>query len=569
VVIYYYCPIFGTFYNSMLISLKIKNFIIIESISINFSNKFSVITGETGAGKSILIDAIKLVLGGRASTDTIRHGQKETELEAVFNIDKNKYIKNLLKENSIESEDSELIVRRIINDKGQSKIFINDNSVTLTLLSRITPLLVDICSQFENQSLFSSQYQLDLIDKFSKNEDKVVEFKEVYKDLQSIQSQLKDIESKSEDRESKIEYYQYQFNEIKALKLEEDEEQKLENELDQLDAVKDILELSNFAEDIFYGENGSVLSQLETLKAKSAKVKLDGFQDHLDKVNKILELAEELGLEFDRLKKNSRFNPKRRDEIYTRLDSIKKVKKKYGGSVDSVVVKFKELKDWISELENLEKNKKDLVKKQSLLLVKAKEIGVGLNQQRVSASGVVSDKITKELQDLNMKGAQLKIEIIHNLELINSSGFDTIKIHFAPNKGEPFGLLEKIASGGELSRITLAIHKVLTDSISKTYIFDEVDTGIGGDTGKVVGKKLKEISTNNQVVCITHLAQVAIFGDKHCLLEKEEKNDRVVTSLKEIKSKDERVEEVARMLSGNKKQKEALAHAESLLKEGS
>lgn len=551
----------------MLISLKIKNFIIIESIHINFAKDFTVITGETGAGKSIIIDAIKLILGGRASADLIRHGEKETELEAVFNIDKNHYIKNILKENSIDCDDSALIVRRIVNDKGQNKIIINDNNVTLSLLSKITPYLVDICSQFENQSLFSSQYQLNLIDRFSKNDAAVAEFKVLYKGIQSIQSQLKELDSKSADRENKIEYYKFQFNEIKALKLEENEDEVLENELQQLDSVKDILDLSNYAENIFYGDNESILSRLESLKSKAQKVKIDDFNKNQETISQILSLAEDLGLEFDRLKKTYKFNPKRRDEIYSRLDSLKKLKRKYGGSVSSVLTKFNELNSSILELENLEKIRKELAKQQNILLVKAKEIGVVLNKNRVIAAKEVSLKITKELQDLNMKGSQINIEIIHDLEDMNAAGFDLIKINFAPNKGEPFGLLEKIASGGELSRITLAIHKVLTDSIDKTYIFDEVDTGIGGDTGKVVGRKLKEISQNNQVVCITHLAQVAIFGDKHCVLEKEDKNDRVVTTLNEIESHVKRVEEVARMLSGNKTQKEALAHSESLLKE--
>jgi DNA repair protein RecN (Recombination protein N) len=550
----------------MLVSLKIKNFIIIESLFVNFSKDFTVITGETGAGKSILVNAIKLVLGGRASTDLIRKGETETEIEAVFNVKNNAFIKTLLKENSMTSDD-DLIVRRILNESGQNRIFINDSNATLALLSRITPYLVDICSQFENQSLFSSQYQLSLVDRFSNNENLVLEFKEIYKDIQNIKYQLKDLSSLAQERETKLEYLKFQFDEIKALDLVENEDQELKNELDQMDSVKNILELTDYAEVVFYGEHGSMISQLEALKAKSLKIKTLGFQEQQVTINKILELVEGLSSDFDKLKKSSKFNPKRRDEIHFRLESLNKIKRKFGGSIESALKKLNELSADIENLENLESKQKELTKKKDQLFVQAKEIGSVLSKKRTKAAKDISLKITKELQDLNMKGSQLEIEITHNLEEINPSGFDVININFAPNKGEPFGLLEKIASGGELSRITLAIRKVLTDSLDKTYIFDEVDTGLGGDAGKVVGRKLKEISKNNQIVCITHLAQVAIFGDKHCVLAKEEKKNRVATTLHEIITQKDRIEEIARMLGGDKSEKAALTHAEVLLRE--
>jgi DNA repair protein RecN (Recombination protein N) len=549
----------------MLISLKIKNYVLIEHISVKFSETFTVITGETGAGKSLIINTIAMVLGGKANKDLIRHGAKESEVEAVFDIRKNTLVKSVLAEQSIE-HDGELIIRRIFSEKGQNKILLNDSSVTLAFLSKITPHLVDICSQFENQSLFSNNYQLGLIDRSAKLDDEVLEFKKVFKEIQEINSQLKELATLEGEREKKGEYLRYQYDEISNIEVNPEEDTELNKELEDMDQVKGVIELANFADEIFYGESTSILSQLEKLKAKAQKLRVGDFKQQEETIRNILSLAESLVSDLGQLKKGSKFNQKRRDEIYSRLESLNKIKRKYGGSIDSVLKKFEELSKEIIVLDNIEDTKTELLKKKSKLMKIAVDQGTSLNKKRVTASYEISAQITAELQDLNMKGSQIKVEILHDINEINSTGFDSVKINFAPNKGEPFGLLEKIASGGELSRITLAIHKVLTDFIHKTYIFDEVDSGIGGDTGLKVGNKLKEISKKNQVICITHLAQVAVYGDKHCLLEKEDNNNRVVTSLEEIDSKEERVQEIARMLSGDKNSKESLAHAEVMLK---
>lgn len=549
----------------MLVSLKIKNFIIIEKLEASFSKGLTVITGETGAGKSILISSLKLVLGGRASADVVRQGAKEAEIQATFDVSLNKHIQKVLSESDVEVENGELIVRRIINSKGQGKIYINDVTATLTLLTKITPLLLDICSQFENQSLFSPTHQLILLDRYAKTSEESIAFSSIFSQIQKIRKEMKELDAVESEREKRLDYIKYQFSEIDDAAPLVGEENSLTEELDNLSKSKDLFDIIKQIEHSFYGDDNSVISKLETIKIRITKLNLNSLKDYEDKLEQIVSLAEEVSNGLISQKKSTKYNPARINELHDRMEELKKIKRKYGGSLEAAVKKHSELKLEIERLENAEKIKKELKKQHDLLMIQAKKIGLELSEKRVSAASDISSKITKELQDLEMKGAQLKIKVNFDVENLSSTGFDFIEIEFSPNKGERFGLLEKIASGGELSRVTLSIHKILTDgSENKTYIFDEVDSGIGGATGLVVGRKLKEIGSSNQVICITHLGQVAVFGQQHLQLKKKESEDRVSTSITEIETFEKRTAEVARMLGGTQT-KDALNHAAELL----
>jgi DNA repair protein RecN (Recombination protein N) len=556
----------------MISLLKIKNFAIIENIELNFTKGLNVLTGETGAGKTILINAIKLILGNRASADLVRHGTNEAELQAVFNITNYPEVLAELQVAGIET-DSELIIRRIITSKGQSKIFINDNSVTLALLLKITPSLMDICSQFENRTLFLPENQIKLLDNYCKNYEKVNTFKEYYNNITDIKRKLKELAQLDEEKEKKLDYYKFQLGEIQAVSPKKDEDLDLEKEMQELNQNKLFSELAENAKYTFFESDNSVITKLEELLEKVSKIfdmsKDPQMADRKDRISEALGILNNLGKDFLSFKKTVNYSPQRREQIVIRLEKLSKLKRKYGeGSLKVVFDKIEVLKSEILKMENTDEIKRKLQHELKQISSKAEVLGKELHEIRVKSAKNISKKITEQLQDLNMKGAILQIIVDFNQEKLTALGYDDVSFSFAPNKGEPFNLLSKIASGGELSRVTLAIHNVLTkENSEKIYIFDEVDTGIGGDTGRLVGRKLKEISREHQVICITHLPQVAVFGDSHILLSKEENNERVTTKSSQLDTTIKRIEEIARMLTGNSKKKEALDHAEVLLKD--
>lgn len=549
----------------MLISLKIKNFIIIESGVLEFSSGFSSITGETGSGKSILIKALKLVLGEKASPDIIRSGEAEAELEAVFLI-KNEKLIELLSSYGIELEENQIIIRRVISFKG-SKNYINDKAITLNLLNKITKDLVSICSQFENHNLFDESHQLQIVDNYRLNPFLSL-YDKKYKEYQEHKKNLEEASMLLEEKDKKLDYYIFQKEELDKCSLTEKEDENLEIELTNIDQYKSLYELSKFSEHIFYNEHSSIIGQLESLSSKLSKITSEKIEELKEKVNIAIVTCEDIAETIKKNEKSLKYNPNRRNEIYNRIEQLKKIKKKHGGTLENVFKKKKELEIEIEKLKDIESYYKKAQKKLNECFEELKKIGKSLYEFRMESASELSKEITKQLQELHMKGSLIDIKVIHNPESPSLNGFDSIMFMFTPNKGGKTAKLQEIASGGELSRVTLAIHKTIYDKNDyKTYIFDEVDSGVGGDTGRVIGKKLKEISENNQIVCITHLAQVAVFGSLHFKLEKCLDPEKAFTRIFRINNKEERIQEIARMLSGSVDKKEALDHAKSMLDE--
>jgi DNA repair protein RecN (Recombination protein N) len=555
----------------MITTLKIKNFAIIENIEINFSKGLNVLTGETGAGKSILIKAIKLLLGARSSTGVVRNGTKEADLQAIFDVTGFPEIISILKESGIEMEDRELIIRRVINN-NQSKIYLNDEISTLNLLNRITPFLMDICSQFENRTLFLPENQLNLLDAHSNNDENVSAFKIFYRDILKVKNELKELESSEREKADRLDFCQFQLGELTKINPKKGEDLLLEEELIGIDSNKALVEFANEARDAFFNDESSIITQIETLKNKMSKIKnieqIPFLANKKEKLNEFVDSLESFGKDFLSYRKTLTYDTERRAQVVGRLDVLRSIKKKFNGSLDLVIEKKNALSNEVKKLESLENVRNELNAQLIKLQVQAKKLGKEIHVAREKTAKIISEKITAQLQDLNMKGAVLQIKLTYNEDKLNALGFDEVEFEFAPNKGELLDSISKIASGGELSRVTLAIHNVFTkENSSKTYVFDEVDTGIGGDTAKQVGKKLKEISQNHQVICISHLAQVAVHGKTHTLLYKESSDERVTTKTKSLETKDQRIKEIARMLSGDPSIEEALEHAEVLLKE--
>lgn len=549
----------------MMSFLKVNNFALIDKLELDLKSGFNVLTGETGAGKSIIIKAVQLLLGDRASSDIIRKGSESAEVNAIFDLSPT--VKQLLIDNGLPHEDETLVVRRVITS-GSSKNFINSVPVTLQVLKTIMTQVVSICGQHDNQILTSDEEQLKLVDDFSNSGSKLTELKEIFKQLKVNKQKTDELNKNLEIKEQRMDYLTFQLKEIKDVNPSISEEAELSAQEQKLLGSQDLLQLCQLADETFYGEEQSVISGLETLlkKLKSA-VKFDSqLGDAQTKVESLIDDLEELGSFFSSYVKKNGLEDNDLDYVINRLESLKKLKRKYGGSVEGVLIKLEELQNEYDQLNNSEAELKLLETEKKGLLKEYYALSEELHKARVKTANQISLKVTQELQDLKMSGSEFKIEV-NKLSALTAKGQDQIVFMIAPNKGEGLKPLAKIASGGELSRIMLALTKVITEKLPLSlYIFDEIDAGIGGETGLVVGQKLQDISRQNQTICITHLPQVAVWADGHFVISKGEINNRVTSKVEPLLKAQELTQEIARMLGGNMAKSESLSHAQAMIK---
>ena len=549
----------------MMSFLKVNNFALIDKLELDLKSGFNVLTGETGAGKSIIIKAVQLLLGERASSDIIRKGSESAEVNAIFDLSPT--VKQLLIDNGLPHEDETLVVRRVISS-GSSKNFINSVPVTLQILKTIMTQVVSICGQHDNQILTSDEEQLKLVDEFSSSASQLSELKEIFKKLRSNKQKTDELNKNLEIKEQRMDYLTFQLKEITDVNPSISEEAELSAQEQKLLGSQDLLQLCQLAEQTFYGEDQSVISALEALlkKIKSAVKFDDQLNETQEKIEELVNNLEELGSFFSSYIKKNGLEDNELDYVINRLESLKKLKRKYGGSIEGVLAKQEELQQEYDQLNNSEAELKLLESEKKSLLKEYYSISEVLNKARVKTATQISKKVTQELQDLKMSGSEFKIEV-NKLSALTAKGQDQIVFMIAPNKGEGLKPLAKIASGGELSRIMLALTKVITEKLPLSlYIFDEIDAGIGGETGLVVGQKLQEISRQNQTVCITHLPQVAVWADGHFVISKGEINNRVTSKVEQLLKSQDLTQEIARMLGGNMAKAESLDHAQAMIK---
>lgn len=547
----------------MLTYLKVTNFALIDQLEIDFSEGFNVLTGETGAGKSILIKAIQLLLGERASTDSIREGSNEASIEAVFFI--NDSIISLLNSHNILIDDQNLIVKKTISKNG-SKNFLNSTLVNSQVLKEIMSKIVSICGQHDNQIITSLDEQLRIVDFYGNNQEELLELKQIFNEIKKIKLKIDELTIDEDSKEDRINYLEYQLKEIKDLNPKENEEEELTDKEQKINGMKHLMDLCNTAKENFYGEDFSIISSLEDILKKTKSVaKIEPlFQNFILTLEKNIDELEELAKQYSDYYKKNHMDEEELEIIASRLEALKKLKRKYGGTITSILVKKNEIENELSSLKNSENIIKTLENEKKQCIQKYNSLSEKITLKRKKASKEISDKVTKELQELKMSGSVFEIQVVP-LNQLTSKGKDSIVFKISSNKGELLKPMDKVASGGELSRIMLALTKVLTDTNSiSVYIFDEIDAGIGGETGLVVGKKLQEISKAKQTICITHLPQVAVFCNQHLLISKSEKKDRVVSDIKKL-NEIEQKQEIARMLGGNMVVEKALEHAEAMI----
>lgn len=549
----------------MLTELQIRDFAIIDQLGLQFRPGLVVFTGETGAGKSIILDAIETLLGGRADLTFIRAGAERARVEAAFTVAALPELQKILSQEDI-AEEGILTVERTIRQEGKSSARINGQHVTLSLLEQVGGELVDIHGQSEHLSLLNTRRHLELLDRYAGVEALLADYRQVYHQLQQVRKEIKDLKQASQEASQRIELLQFQLQEIRSARLQPGEEEELEKERTRLANAEELASLTQqilLRLDEGTPESPAVNDLLgEIGRDLTALGRLDPAQKNL--LDDSISLQEELGEIVDSLRRYQdqiEFNPHRLEQVEDRLDLIHHLKRKYGGSVEAVLAYEAGTRQKLEDIENGDERIAELSSTEADLLQRAAGLAGELSEARKEAAGRLSKQLEAELEDLKMPGALFKVDFqtqpqddglssSHGKVAFDASGMDRVEFLIAPNPGEGLKPLAKIASGGETSRLMLALKSVLVDADSvPTLIFDEIDQGIGGRVGLTVGLKLWRLARNHQVFCVTHLPQLAAFGDQHFHVAKQVEGGRTSTQVKELMGV-ERQRELAVMLGG-------------------
>ncbi|MGT2749317.1 DNA repair protein RecN [Streptococcus orisasini] len=551
----------------MLLEIAIKNFAIIKEISLSFEKGMTVLTGETGAGKSIIIDAMNMMLGSRANTEVIRHGSTKAEIEGFFSIDANPFLEQLLQENGIEYSD-ELIIRREILQNGRSISRINGQMVNLSTLRAVGQYLVDIHGQHDQEELMRPQKHIQLLDAFGDEAFQAV--KETYQDLfdryKSLRKRVLDKRKNEQEHQARIEMLEYQIAEIEAAALKSGEDQKLQKERDKLMNHKLIVDTLTNAYVLLDNDDFSSLANVRSAMndLQSLEEYETDYKELSDSLTESYYALEDVTRRLGDILDDLDFDVNALAGIEARLDTINTITRKYGGSVDDVLDYFANITKEYNHLTGndlfVDDIEKDLKSLEQSLVAKAAE----LSQKRRDIADYLSKEIKQELKDLYMDKADFKV--VFSKGKFNREGNESIEFYISANPGEGFKPLVKVASGGELSRLMLAIKSAFSRREDKTSIvFDEVDTGVSGRVAQAIAQKIYKIGSHGQVLAISHLPQVIAVSDYQYFIEKKSSEDSTVSTVR-LLTPDERVEEIAKMLAGDNVTPAARQQAKELLK---
>ncbi len=571
----------------MLKTLSIKNYALIDSAEKEFSSGLNIITGETGAGKTILIDALNLVLGDRASTETIRKGAEKAVVEATFSVASNKKVKTFLAEHELDVTD-DVILRREISSKGQTRCFVNDTPVSVAQLKEVGNYLVDLHGQHEHQSLLRKETHIDLLDDFGGLEGIVAEYRKSYDSLQELFSTFDDLRQKERLLKERKDLYEFQIKEIDAVNPQPGEEATLETELRILENAEKLFATTSQLYQIFYEGEGAVFDQL--VKARNQLEDLatidKTFEEARNECSSAVAIVDELTKLLQNYNAKIEFNPERLEQIRERLGQLSLLKKKYGGSIDSIIQQREQLQKEFSIAENFESTLQKLEADIESERRRCSAAAQRLSTKRHEMTGNIAKSVVAELTKLGIPNARFEIAV-ENRVLDNSKvgvdgqrvfvklgkdsyestpqGIDFVEFFLSTNVGEDLKPLVKVASGGEVSRIMLALKSILAKSDRlPSLVFDEIDVGISGRVAQAVGKSLKNLSQFHQIVAITHLPQIASMADTHFVVEKAESHGRTTSRLRKLDD-DECVREVAKLMSGEEITEAGLEGARELM----
>lgn len=537
----------------MLQTLSIKQFAIIDKLEIQFSDGLTVLSGETGSGKSIIIDAIGQLIGMRASSDYVRHGEKKAIIEGIFDIDESKDAISILEDLSIDIDEDFLLVKREIFSSGKSICRINNQIVTLQDLRKVMQELLDIHGQHETQSLLKQKYHLQLLDDYAENQysDLLQQYKNIFNQYKDKRKELEDLESADQALLQRLDLMKFQFEELTEASLKEDEVEQLEVDIKRIQNSEKLSLALNNAHQVLTDEN-AISDRLYELSNHLQSIndivpeKYEKLKEDIDQFYYVLEDAKHDI--YDEMA-NTEFDEQVLNELESRMNLLNNLKRKYGKDVPELIAYQSKLENEINKIENYEQSSSQLREEINQLYQEVIDIGKALSKERRRVARELRDHIVSEIQNLQMKDANLEISF-KPLDEPNYEGIEFVEFLISPNKGEPLKSLNKIASGGELSRIMLALKSIFVKSRGQTAIlFDEVDSGVSGQAAQKMAEKMRDIAQFIQVICISHLPQVASMSDHHLLISKASHDDRTTTQVKELLD-DDRINEVARMISG-------------------
>ncbi|SHI93621.1 DNA repair protein RecN [Flavobacterium terrae] len=549
----------------MLTSLSIKNFALIEQLEMNFSNQFSIITGETGAGKSILLGALGLVLGNRADLTSLKDKEQKCIIEAHFDLTKYA-LKAFFESNDLDYED-QTIIRREILPSGKSRAFINDSPVNLSELQDLGEFLIDIHSQHQTRELTEESYQIEILDAIANNQDILAEYKKHLSEFKSIKSELKKLQNEKESLSKEADYNSFLLEELLSANLKAGEQIELESTYEKLNNVEFIKENLDKSLGLANEEEIGIIQSLKEVKNSLQKVAnlSEDYKNLLDRVSSVLiefdDISKEVLIQAEKL-----FNdPEKLELVSQKLQIIYNLQKKHNvATVEELLEIQNDLDSKVVLADDLDSKILKLIKNLEEQEISLEQLSSKITESRKSAAPILIDKIVDVLSQLGMPNARFSFEFKLS-ESFLTTGKDEILLLFSANKGTDFGLLKKVASGGEMSRIMLAVKSILADySKLPTIIFDEIDTGVSGEIAQKMGDIMKVMSLKMQVFAITHLPQIAAKGDQHYKVFKSDKEDTTVSELKLLNS-EERVVEIAEMLSGKDISESAITHAKALL----
>lgn len=550
----------------MLKHLSIQNYALIDKLEVDFSDGLTIITGETGAGKSILLGALGLIAGSRADTQSLQDKTKKCIVEASFNI-KEYALKDFFWANELDYEITTNI-RREITPEGKSRAFINDTPVTLTQLKGLAERLIDIHSQHQTLTLNGSEFQLSVVDAYANHADSLAEYSISFKQFKALEKALNELRTKESQAKKDLDYFQFQFNELEEAGLKPDEQSGIEQELETLNNAEDIKSnLSKAATGLNGGEQNLLasLNEIKSLLASQAKFKPE-INELSTRLNSSYIELKDISNELESLEQDIVYDPKRIDKLTIQLDAIYRLQQKHQvKSVEELIVIKDDLSNKLLEFSSLEteieKTKKELTSVQRSLTALAKKIAANRKKEIPK----IEKEIASLLSALSMPNAQLKIDHMET-EVLTANGADKVNFLFSANKGSDFKELNKVASGGELSRLMLSIKSLIAQLTAlPTIIFDEIDTGVSGDVADKVGSIMNLMAKAMQVITITHLPQIASKGESHLFVFKEDKNDKTYSNIKKL-TVNERVQEIAKMLSTGTPTAAAISNAKELLK---
>jgi DNA repair protein RecN (Recombination protein N) len=553
----------------VLLELLVENYAVVERVRVRFHAGLNLLTGETGSGKSILVDALALLFGGRASADSVRSDTDRARISGIFEAPEHPAARALLSEAGIEPEEGELLLEREILASGKSRAFAASRPVTTALLRALAPYLGDIHGQHDQQLLFSSEAQRDMLDAFAVIDPSPLA--ELYREWRRRLAELEALDRNEQDRLRMSDLWSFQKREIDAASLKPGEDAELESERRVLKNFARVQEAAGAAYAALYDAPQSVYAQLKVAARKLEELcRIDeSMAGVLDSLRPALVAVDDASFTLRDYVGRLDADPGRLDEIESRLATIDKLKRKYGGSIEEILAFRDEVGRQLASVENTAERREALIKERDRLAEAYAAAAADLSERRRQAAAKLARQVEKELASLAMERA--KLEIVVEPAAWSESGADKVAFLISPNPGEEPRPLEKVASGGELSRIALALKTCTAGGATRngagprTLVFDEIDAGVGGGAAEAVGRRLKRLAASSQVLCVTHLPQIAAFADHHYSVEKRESSGRTIAAIEEL-DKAARTREIGRMLSGQKLTAEAVKQAEQLMR---